>query len=268
MLIAAAVCPHPPLLVPEVTGISGPGDTELDRLRAACHQAVAALAAERPDLIAVVGGARRTAEYPPGAVASLDEFGIPFTLPPAAAYPAGAPGLPLSLTIAKWLLAGVTRSAATLAGPTRPAGPDLPGAGLPPVAWWGIAADATTAECLELGERIAALAPRVAVLAMGDGPGRRARGVPGAADAAADRYDERVEAALAAPSPRALAALDPAQDADLFVAGRAAWQVLAGAAGQDDFDAALDYAAAPFEVTYYVASWRRRDPAATGTLGA
>jgi hypothetical protein len=255
MLIAATVCPHPPLLVPAVTGVSGPGGTALDRLRAACHEAVDGLAAERPDLIAVVGGAGRTAEYPPGAVASLDEFGIPFTLPPTAAYPAGAPGLPLSLTIAKWLLAGVLWSAATTTGP-------------PAVVWWGIAADATTAECLELGETIAALAPRVAVLAMGDGPGRRARGVPGAADAAADRYDEQVAAALAAPSPRALAALDPAQDGDLFVAGRAAWQVLAGAAGQDDFDAALEYAAAPFEVTYYVASWRRRDPAATGTLGA
>jgi hypothetical protein len=254
MLIAAAVCPNPPLLVPEATGMPESGGTELNRLRAACHEAVAALAAERPDLIAVVGGAGRTAEYPQGAVASLDEFGIPFTLPPAAAFPAGAPGLPLSLTIAKWLLAGMTGSAATTTGP---AGQDPPGAGSPPVVWWGIAADATTAECLELGETIAALAPRVAVLAMGDGPGGRARGVPGAADPAADRHDEQVAAALAAPSPRALAALDPAQAGDLFVAGRAAWQVLAGAAGQDDFDAVLGYAAAPFEVTYFVATWRR-----------
>jgi hypothetical protein len=257
MLIAAAVCPNPPLLVPEVTGLSGPGGTELDLLRAACHEAVAALAAGRPDLIAVVGGAGRTAEYPPSAVASLDEFGIPFTLPPAAAYPTGAPGLPLSLTIAKWLLAGGTGSA----------GQNPPDSDPAPVVWWGIARDATTAECLELGETIASLAPRVAVLVMGDGPGGRARGVPGAVDPAADRYDEQVAAALAAPSPRALAALDPAQDGDLFVAGRAAWQVLAGAAGQDDFDAVLSYAAAPFEVTYFVASWRRRDPAATGTLG-
>ena len=254
MLIAAAVCPHPPLLVPEVTGVSGPGATELDRLRAACHEAVAALAAERPDLIAVIGGAGRTAEYPQGAVASLDEFGIPFTLPPAAAFSAGAPGLPLSLTIAKWLLAGVV-------------GQDPPGAGSPQVVWWGIAVDATTAECLELGETIAALAPRVAVLAMGDGPGGRARGVPGAADPAADRYDEQIAAALAAPNPGALAALDPAQAGDLFVAGRPAWQVLAGAAGQDDFDAVLGYAAAPFEVTYFVANWRRRGPAGAGTLG-
>ena len=56
MLIAAAVCPHPPLLVPEATGAPGAGDAELRRLRTACHQAVSALLAERPDLIAVVGG--------------------------------------------------------------------------------------------------------------------------------------------------------------------------------------------------------------------
>jgi hypothetical protein len=102
---------------------------------------------------------------------------------------------------------------------------------------------------------------------MGDGPGGRARGVPGAADPAADRYDEQIAAALAAPNPGALAALDPAQAGDLFVAGRPAWQVLAGAAGQDDFDAVLGYAAAPFEVTYFVANWRRRGPAGAGTLG-
>jgi hypothetical protein len=234
MLIAAAICPHPPLLIPEVSGRSGPGDAELDRVRTACRQAVAALAAERPDLIAVVGGAPRTGEYPPDTAASLAEFGLPFP----GDDPAAGPVLPLSLSIGKWLLA-----------PAR----EAPG----PVTWWGIAADAATGECLELGEKIAALAPRVALLAMGDGPGRRARGAPGAADAAADRYDAQVAAALAAPNPGALAVLDPARDAELFIAGRAAWQVLAGAAGQDDFDAALGYAAAPFEVTYFVATWRR-----------
>ena len=83
MLIAAAVCPHPPLLVPEATGAPGPGDPELERLRAACHQAVAALLAERPDLIAVVGadpepGARpSTRRRPPG---RLHDFGVPFTV--------------------------------------------------------------------------------------------------------------------------------------------------------------------------------------------
>ena len=240
MLIAAAVCPHPPLLVPEVTGTADPGDRELRRLRAACREAVAVLLGTAPDLLVVVGGAGRprvpgrgsaASGRPPGPGGSLRDFGVPFTL--------GAdPVLPLSLTIGKWLLAGVA-----------PGGP--------PVAWWGIASGAVTADCLNLGEKLAALAPRVALLVMGDGPGRRARGVPGATDPGADRYDDQVSAALAAADPGALAALDPRRDEELFVAGRAAWQVLAGAASPGAFTADLRYAAAPFEVSYYVATWVR-----------
>jgi hypothetical protein len=67
MLIAASVCPHPPLLIPEATGVPGVADPELERLRAACHQALSAVLAGRPDLIAVVGGVPETGqmvEYP------------------------------------------------------------------------------------------------------------------------------------------------------------------------------------------------------------
>jgi len=231
MLIAAAVCPHPPLLVPEVTGARDPRGDELRRLRAACREAVAVLLGAAPDLLVVVGGAGQTGEYPPAAGGSLRDFAVPFTL--------GAnPVLPLSLTVGKWLLAGA----------------DQPS---PPAAWWAVASGAATADCLNLGEKLAALAPRVALLAMGDGPGRRARGVPGAADPGADRYDGQVTAALAAADPGALAALDPGHDEELFVAGRAAWQVLAGAASRGAFTADLRYAAAPFEVSYYVATWLR-----------
>lgn len=231
MLIAAAVCPHPPLLVPEVTGASDPAVRELDRLRTACHDAVAALLGTAPDLLVVVGAAGQTAEYPAIAGGSLGDFAVPFTV--------GAdPVLPLSLTIGKWLLA--------VAVPPRP-----------PVTWQGIASGTATADCLSLGEKLAALAPRVALLAMGDGPGRRARGVPGAMDPGADGYDRQVTAALAAADPGALAALDPGRDQELFVAGRAAWQVLAGAASAGAFTADLRYAAAPFEVSYYVATWVR-----------
>jgi hypothetical protein len=231
MLIAAAVCPHPPLLVPEVTGASDPAARELDRLRTACRDAVAVLIGAAPDLLVVGGGAGQTTEYPPGPGGSLRDFGVPFTM--------GAdPVLPLSLTIGKWLLAGAATPS-------------------PPVTWQGIASGTATADCLSLGEKLAALAPRVALLAMGDGPGRRARGVPGATDPGADGYDHQVTAALAAADPGALAALDPGRDQELFVAGRAAWQVLAGAASAGAFTADLRYAAAPFEVSYYVATWVR-----------
>src|SRR6266550_2808334 len=66
MLIAAAVCPHPPLLVPEVTGASDPAVRELDRLRTACRDAVAVLIGAAPDLLVVAGGAGQTAEYAAG----------------------------------------------------------------------------------------------------------------------------------------------------------------------------------------------------------
>jgi len=236
MLIAAAVCPHPPLLVPEVTGADGPGADELRRLRAACREAVAVLLGAAPDLLVVVGGAGQTAEYPPegtpsGPGGSLRDFAVPFTM--------GAdPVLPLSLTIGKWLLSATAMESQK-------------------VTWWGIASGAPTADCLNLGEKLAALAPRVALLAMGDGPGRRARGVPGAIDPGADRYDAQVTAALAAADPGLLAALDPRRDEELFVAGRAAWQVLAGAAARGAYAADLRYAAAPLEVSYYVATWVR-----------
>lgn len=237
MLIAAAVCPHPPLLIPGATGAPGSGDAELDRLRAACHQAVAALLAQAPDLIVITGGAERTAEYPPHTPGRLHDFGVPFTVGRTGQ---GAQELPLSLTVGKWLLSEHDARNA---------------------AWWGIASAAPPAECLQLGEKLAALAPRVALLAMGDGPARRARAAPHAADPEADRYDDQVAAALAAADPAALAALDPGQDRPLEIAGRAAWQVLAGAAGdeqsRDAFDAELRYRGAPFEVSYVVASWRR-----------
>ena len=122
---------------------------------------------------------------------------------------------------------------------------------------WPVTQTANVADCLSLGEKLAALAPRVALLAMGDGPGRRARGVPGATDPDADRYDDQLTAALAAADSGALASLDPRRDEELFVAGRAAWQVLAGAASRAAFTADLRYAAAPFEVSYYVATWVR-----------
>lgn len=48
MLVAAAVCPHTPLLVP---ALAGAAQAELYELRSACHTAVAALRDTDPDLL-------------------------------------------------------------------------------------------------------------------------------------------------------------------------------------------------------------------------
>jgi hypothetical protein len=228
MLTAAAVCPHPLLLIPAATGGTvGLGDAELASLRQACAGAVGALAGS--DLIVIVGGDSRTAGYPAGAAGTLAGFGVPFTIG------GGEPVLPLSLTVGRWLLSDEHH-----------------------VELQGVAADLSPAACRDLGEEIAGRAPSVAILAMGDGPARRARRAPGAVDPEADRYDEQVATALATASASGLARLDAGLDAELFVAGRAAWQVLAGAAAASGaaFTGDLRYSAAPFEVSYFVAQWR------------
>ena len=91
MLIAAAVCPHPPLLVPELAGQAA---AELDELRAACFEAVRRLGPatvvegelrqdEPPlDVVIIVGGDETTREYGPNAYATLEQFGLHWSYSP------------------------------------------------------------------------------------------------------------------------------------------------------------------------------------------
>jgi hypothetical protein len=272
VLVAAAVCPHPPLLVPETTGsAAGNGADELDRqiwrLRAECLSAVRELAEAGPDLIVVVGGGTRTSAHPEAAVGSLRRFGVPFTTG------AGEPSLPLSLTVGRWLVGHCPDPAASRPayggdqaddGPADQAGDERVGgvgdeqAGQArrALALQEVAQSDSASRCLALGERLAAAAPRVAMLAMGDGSARKALGVPGAADPLAEWYDSQVAAALAAGDTSALGGLDPGLDEELLVAGRAAWQVLAGAAAGYRIRSQLRYASAPLDVSYFVASWQ------------
>ena len=242
MLVAAAVCPHPPLLVPEAMGTAGQRDSGMDEVLAACDAAVAGLAAAGPDLTVVVGGAAASAVHDGSAAGSLREYGIGY------AVGAGEPVLPLSLTVGSWLVrrAGLE----PLDGPS--AGPARRGGGL---SLRAVARATPAPECLRLGAAIARQAPRVALLAMGDGPARRAVGIEGAADPAADRYDAEAAAALAGADPARLARLAPSLDDELMVAGRAAWQVLAGAADGQRLRGRLRCAMARYEVSYLVASW-------------
>ncbi len=242
MLVAAAVCPHPPLLIPEATGLAA--DDGLGELRAACAAAVDALLAAEPGLLVLVGGAGRTERFPASAVGSLQQYGIPVVIGagqhrPGGTTPQDPPGqpvLPESLTIGSWL---VSSSAATA---------------VPKVSYQAVSRSLRPAGCLALGARLAAAADRVGMLVLGDATAIRATGVPGAVHQAADCYDSRVAAALAAADTRALAALPPDLDDELLVAGRAAWQVLAGAAAGQPFSASLRYRAAPLGVCYLVAS--------------
>jgi hypothetical protein len=238
MLVTAAVCPHPPLLVPEVANGAA---SDLDDLRAACGEAVRRLTAVELDLLVVVGEDRLTRDYGSDAAGGLGAYGVDLTIG------AGESVLPLSLTIGRWLLSRGTRpsSAATVPAPAHPR-------------FQGVAADAPAADCLRLGRRLADSAERVGLLVMGDGTACRTQKAPGYLDVRAEPYDETVTRALERADTATLAGLDPRVSNELRVAGRAAWQVLAGAAGDARFAADLLAAEAPYGIAYLVASWCRR----------
>jgi hypothetical protein len=95
----------------------------------------------------------------------------------------------------------------------------------------------------------------VALLVMGDGTACRTLKAPGYLDKRAEPFDAAVAAALAAADTGALAALDPVLARELKAAGRAPWQVLAGAAGNGGLAGTLLHESVPYGVAYFVATW-------------
>ncbi|TMS00090.1 hypothetical protein [Nonomuraea basaltis] len=85
-----------------------------------------------------------------------------------------------------------------------------------------------------------------------DGP--RGPGRHGGPRHAAQPYDDLIADAIAAADPTALARLDPAQADRLWAGGRAALQVLAGAAGTA-YTGSLLMRAAPYGVGYFAGLW-------------
>jgi len=231
MLLAAAICPHPPLLVPQVA--SGAADKTAD-LRATCLAAVRRLAAAASQVI-VVGAAPTPGDWRGDAGGDLRAFGCDVS------FGGSERVLPLSLTIGAYLLDAV----------------DWPSARRRYVA---VAADANAPSCAELGCQLVGTDDPVVVLAMADGSARRSTTSPGYLDERAVGYDQAAVTALSRGDVDTLLGLDPALDAALWSTGRPVWQVLAGA-GQTAFDdggaitATVPYDAAPYGVGYAVVEW-------------
>lgn len=224
-MLAAVICPHPPLLIPEVAaGAAG----ELDELRAACAAALKVGLAAGPERVVLVGAGRSTHPWPADAADALADFGMP--------KPAGE--LPLALTVGRWLL-----DRSDWSGPRE---------------LHSIAAVAGVAECAALGADLAAGPPTLFVV-LGDASARRTVGAPGHLDERAEPFDAAVAAAFAAADTEALLQLDPGLAAELLAAGRPAWQVLAGAvqAAGGSWAGTVHHDAAPYGVGYLVASWLR-----------
>lgn len=236
MLVAAAVCPCPPLLVPEVAAGAAP---ELAAARAACADALGVLAAARPDRLVVVGPAERAGRgpHPEGTPGSFRGFGVDLAvrLGRPGADPAGRE-LPPSLAVGAWLLERAGWSAA-------------------PVTGLGVGEPLPAERCLDTGRLIGAQPGRTALLVMGDGSACRSLKAPGYLDERAEAFDAGAARALGTADVAAVAALDEKLAYELRASGRAPWQVLAGAAGSAALDGTLLYEDAPYGVGYVVAAW-------------
>jgi hypothetical protein len=228
VLVAAAVCPHPPLLVPRLAaGAAG----ELDDLRAACVEALEQVLATEPELLVVVGAAPRTGPYEARARGSLRGYGVDVVVGEGDA----AAVLPLSLTVGEWLVLA---------------------AGAPvPRLHFGLEPDLPSTRAAALGAGLAERTDRVALLAMGDGSARRSAKGPGYLDDRAEPFDDGVARALAEADVETLLGLDAGLCAELLVGGRVAWQALAGAGAEGTYRGTLLRHEAPYGVGYLVAGW-------------
>lgn len=225
-VVAAAVCPHPPILVP---ALASGAAAELDSLRAACLSALDLLGAA--DSLVVVGSGVVGARYDGAAGGSFGAYGAP-----EVRIGSGPAVLPLSLAIGGWLLeqskaAGVPRT------------------------YLAVLADEVPGRCLELGREIASGNERIGLLVMGDGSARRSDHAPVHLHPRAEIFDTTVANALQSVDLDVLAALDPDLATVLQAAGRAPWQVLAGALESTALTGELTYNAAPYGVGYFVASF-------------
>ncbi|MFJ5309660.1 class III extradiol dioxygenase subunit B-like domain-containing protein [Streptomyces sp. NPDC088350] len=236
MLVAAAVCPCPPLLVPDVAAGAAP---ELAAARAACTDALGVLAAARPDRLVVVGPAEQSGRgpHPEGTRGSFRGFGVDLDVRLGEEKAAGSEReLPPALAVAAWLL-------------ERTGWSDAPIEGL------GVGEPLAAERCVEVGRDIVAQAERVALLVMGDASACRTLKAPGYLDERAAPFDAEVARALGAADVAALKALDTELAYELKASGRAPWQVLAGAAEGANLGGELLYEDAPYGVGYVVATW-------------
>jgi hypothetical protein len=241
--VGAAVLPHPPLLVPELAGAAA---AELDPLRAACRQALSAVIGAAGTVV-VVGDGPVWGAPEPLAPGSFRPYGaeVEVALPPlldldlpGLPTPARLPDLPLSLAVAAYLLAGHDPLPERLLAATVPAS-------------LGPGAAAAVGQVL-----VSSGAPGelVGLVVMGDLSARRSERAPGALGPGAAEHDASVAEALRTGKPERLLDLDPAEAADLLVAGRVPLQVLAGAfRDRPVAHGEVLYEDAPYGVGYLVA---------------
>ncbi|WP_033223401.1 hypothetical protein [Kitasatospora phosalacinea] len=234
MLVAAAVCPCLPslALAADVGAAAAP-----ERLRAACAEAVAAVLAEEPEIVAVVGPGGRSLLHEEGTLWAPRDLGLPLgvRLGRGRAAKTPASGLPMALGVGARLL-----EQAGWSGPVR-------AYELDDARSW-----ATNGED---GVHLAGWADRVGLLVAGNGPTHADADGARRLDPRAEEIDAGVAAALASGDADGFFPdMDAGLARELGVSGRSPWQLLDGA----DWDLTthrLLYAGTVDGVSCFVATW-------------
>jgi len=268
-ITAAALVPHPPLLVPELGRGASP---ELDQLRSACRRAVA-MTLDGVDALLIVGPAPSWGEVEPGATGSFAPYGTAVTtrLPTpgddvpwhgVAGVGSTRPGLgpttpgddwldrrglppgrltelPLSLAVAAWLLG--------LEAQVRQ---------IPRLAAFGVPASMQVGEAAATGRALAgAVRARLhaGLLVMGDLSARRTLKAPASFHPAAEEFDRQVGDAIRKAEIGRVLDADAGLADELRVGAMAVLWLLAGAL-EDAGDLRTEVLdeAAPFGVGYLV----------------
>jgi hypothetical protein len=235
VLVAAAICPSPPLLARELTG----ADAVVPELRRACQDAVAAALAAKPGLVALVGTAPVARRWDPAGELDLSVFAPALRASHSDGVRASdrrpvPDGLPVALGLAGRLL-------------------DQAGFRGPRVAY-SVAEDLTPEDCGSLGGSLAGLDERVALIAMADGSARRTLKAPGYLDERSEPFDAGVEEIIRSGELGGLLRVEPSLARELMATGRPVWQVLAGAAAGQQAAVRVHYRDDPFGVLYLAAS--------------
>lgn len=249
----ASLVPSPPVLVPELGGAAGSApDGPVAGLRAAVLRAATELGAAATRWIVVgvadpedgTGVPVSAGVIGAEAVGTFRGYGADVRVGLSGSVfegPADA-SLPLAALIGGWVRAQVA--------PDAVAECRL------------ISADASADECLTFGRNLRAEldaeSDATGVLVIGDGAATLTTASPRYLDERAEAAQEVLDTALSAGDRAALAALDTRLHTELEVAGRPAFQVLAGLFAVDPVDPQVEtlYTAAPFGVGYHVGVWR------------
>lgn len=237
MFTAAALVSSPPLLIPELAGAAAAETADL-------RSAALAVARELGDLASTwtaIGVGATETEVPATARGTFRGYGVDVRVALGAGGEHGVadPTLPLPALVAGWL-----RGAAA------------PHVEIETVV---LAPDTSPVYCAELGRRLRRQLdddpePR-GVLVVADGANTLTPKAPGAFDDRAPDAQADLDRALDSGDVEHLAQLDPVGCADLGIAGRPAWQVLAGLFGGPPRRCRTDHQGAPYGVGYHVGMW-------------